>query len=280
MRQSTVEIIEEATRFYRTECAPLNITPTIRQYFYHLAVQRLVEKSDKGYKKASRILADARVRGLFDWNWVFDATRQLHRPPTYESLEEYFELVKNAYSRNKWQSQPHLLEVWIEKDAVRGTVQSVIDRYELPLSVNRGYLSVSAKMQAVRRFRKDGRKRVVVIYIGDFDPSGVNMIHEAQNWIEEQSSSGLLLQVDRIAITEDDWNDPVVLRLSVNFNDSRSAWFTDKYGDEVVEVEALAPSVLQKRLEKAIRKHRVLTLWNQQVMEEESDAKELERRLR
>lgn len=268
----TRRIVERARELWEATYSPAHITPTVRQLFYALAVEEFVPKSEAGYDRVQRTLARARERGDYPWEGIHDGLRQVAAPSTWEDLADFCDTVRGAYRRDKWQSQPRRVEVWIEKDAVRGTVAAVTTEYEVPLLCGRGYLSVTAKMEAGRRIAGQ-----TVLYVGDFDPSGVNMLEETGAWIRAASGDGATME--RVAITEQDHANPDMARLPVNLNDARATDFVRRFGQTVVEVEALPPLELQARLRDAIERHRDITTWEAELRREKGERRDLARRL-
>lgn len=268
----TRRIVARAVELWEEVYRPADIVPTVRQLFYALAVEEFVEKSEKGYDIVQRTLARSRERGEYPWDGIYDGLRQVRNPQVWPDLDAFVSTVRRAYRRDKWAGQPRRVEVWIEKDAVRGTVEAVTQELEVPLLVDRGYLSITAKFEASLRIGSHPR---TIIYIGDHDPSGVNMLAEAEVWIRAMAEVGDLL-VERIAVTDDDRDDPSLPRLPVNARDPRAPEYQRRYGDEVVEVEAIPPEGLQRRLRAAIERHRDESAWEDALEVEAEDQDTLE----
>ena len=262
---STRDLVARAAELWETVYQPAGIVPTVRQLFYALAVEERVPKSEKGYARVQRVLAAARERGDYPWEGIYDALRQIQRPNTWTDLDDYLDTVRRAYHLDKWQFQARRVEVWIEKDAVRGTVESVTGDEDVPLLIGRGYLSLTAKHEASLRMGDGG---LTVLYIGDFDPSGVDMAEEAEAWIRDVAGGQGDLLFERVAITVANHADLALPHLPVNRNDRRAAELCRRYGDTVVEVEALPPETLQGRLREAILRHRDAATWSWSLAEE------------
>ena len=50
-----------------------------------------------------------------------DETRAPEHVNAFENPQQYVEVVKRAYRRDRWTDQPYRVEVWSEKGTVRGT---------------------------------------------------------------------------------------------------------------------------------------------------------------
>ena len=85
--------------------------------------------------------------------------------------------VAQQYRAPLWESQNFRPEVWIEKSALAGVIEPVCERWRVPHFPARGYASVSELYKAGKRFAAYARDGLtpVVFYLGDHDPSGLNM---------------------------------------------------------------------------------------------------------
>ncbi|MGC8849486.1 MAG: hypothetical protein ACP5QI_03335 [Candidatus Bathyarchaeia archaeon] len=111
--------------------------------------------------------------------------------------------------------------------------------------MERGFGSLSMFRDALTRARERGARKI--LYIGDFDPSGL--------MIEEVTARELGIEIERIAITYDQirsFNPP---SREVNMRDSRAKAYVKKYGHRCWEVEALDPSVLLSIVEDKLREN-------------------------
>jgi hypothetical protein len=268
--------VRHALELWTTVYEPADIVPTVRQLFYALAVAGVVPKSEKGYDHVQRVLARARERGEYPWEGIHDGLREVHRVSAWDSLPSFYNTVRHAYRLDKWANQPLLVELWLEKDTVRGTVESLAEEYEVPLLVGRGYLSVTAKHDASERI---GPRPLVALYVGDHDPSGIDMEEEAEAWVRDAAGQGARLVLDRIAVTLDDHRNPSLPHLPVNGRDARARKYVARCGHEVTEVEALAPEELQERLRRAIERYRDGALWQAAVEREAGERALLRQRL-
>jgi hypothetical protein len=78
------------------------------------------------------------------------------------------------------------IEAWVEKDALSSIFESVLDDYEIGLNVGRGYTSASAARSVAKRITEERAQREyakdpLILYWGDFDPSGEDMVRDLQN---------------------------------------------------------------------------------------------------
>ena len=152
-------------------------------------------------------------------------------------------VVCRAYRRDVWETQPEYLEVWLEKDALSGIFEDLLSGYGVTLNVGRGYDGWDSIHHAADRYG-DG-EGVTVLYFGDFDPSGEDMVRSLRDRLAELETCP---EIVKCALT---FNDVTRYNLPPDFTkktDTRRAAFVAKYGDVAVELDALPVDVLQERI--------------------------------
>jgi len=98
-----------------------------------------------------------------------------------------------------------VVEVWVEKEAFAPTVEEWTLGCGVPIRVNRGYPSWTFIFVSVKQLKEvlKRHERVVVLYLGDLDPSGVDIerfIGEALDFFKVPPEK---VAFQRLAITED-----------------------------------------------------------------------------
>ncbi len=89
---------------------------------------------------------------------------------------KYYTKFEN-YKVPRWHNQPHYIEVWVEKDAMAATLNSIINiagKRQVRIVPTRGQESVTFAWESVQRLREkqiEGKK-IHIRYFGDLDPSG------------------------------------------------------------------------------------------------------------
>ena len=216
---------------------------TVRQVYYQL-VSRQVIKNDRGkYQAVSNILVWARQEGLIPWEWVEDRLRRPRSVGMWDDLVDFGETVLSAYRRNVWEGQPSYLEVWLEKDALSGVFEDVLKPYGVTLNVARGYDGWDSIHNAARRYQD--YEGVVVLYFGDFDPSGEDMVRSLK---ERLAFFGCYPEIIKCALTMEDIERYNLPPDFTKDKDTRQKGFVAKYGNVSVELDALPSGVLRERL--------------------------------
>ena len=127
----------------------------------------------------------------------------------------------------------------------------VIGNYRVTLNVGRGYDGWSSIHNASERFKESG-KATIILYFGDFDPSGEDMVRSLRDRLAKLGSQPEIL---KIALTKEDvarYNLPPNMTKST---DTRQKAFIAKHGDVSVELDALPAAILQQMIRDEIEKY-------------------------
>lgn len=153
---------------------------SLRQLHYQFVTRNWIVNHDTAYKKLGSILDDCRYAGIIDWEAIEDRGRTPFIPYSADDLADGLTDLKNQYRINRQEGQKNYVELWTEKDALSGILRRSTSKYHIQLVVNKGYTSSSAIYEAYSRIAEnilEGR-RVVILYFGDHDPSGLDMIRD------------------------------------------------------------------------------------------------------
>ena len=245
---------------------------TLRQLYYQLVARDIIPNAQSWYNRLGDVVTRGRLAGYIDWSAIVDRGRVPVMPPDWSGPDAILRSAVNSYRLDRWEGQPNHVEVWCEKDALSSVLEPICDRYHVMMLANRGYSSSTALYDAAQRFRyaaHEGRY-VVVIYLGDHDPSGIDMTRDIR---------------DRLDILSY-WQDIEVRRLALNidqvlqydpppnptkFSDSRAAAYVDEYGPESWELDALEPQVLDTLVSDAIEDLLDRELYDQRIEQETAD---------
>lgn len=163
-------------------------------------------------------------------------------------LTDFAETARQAYRRDVWATQPNYLEVWLEKDALSGIFEDVLNPYGATLNVGRGYDGWDSIHNAAERYGEGDA--VIVLYFGDFDPSGEDMVRSLR---ERLASFGCEPELTKCALTREDIHHYGLPPAFTKKSDTRAAAFVAQHGDISVELDALPPNVLRARLEEEVK---------------------------
>ena len=263
-----IEIIEEFTAD--------NYTVTLRQLYYQLVTRGIIPNKLFWYDRLGEMMKNARLSGMVDWDAIEDRGRVPVMPPDWAGPASVMRAAVQNYRLDRWEGQAYHVEVWSEKDALSGILEGVCYRYHVRLLANRGYSSVTALYDASLRFDEaaDVGKEPVVIYLGDHDPSGIDMVRDIDDRLELMSDSATTT-IERVAL-----NLPQVKIFSLPPNptkitDSRAKEYIELYGYESWEVDALTPGVIEDLVSDAIVRHLDLDAYEAVIDQEEADKEAL-----
>lgn len=160
---------------------------TLRQLYYQLVSRDIIPNQQKEYKKLGDLLVKGRMAGVVDWDAIEDRVRVPKIPSSFDDIADGLEALRNAYRLDRQKGQQTYVEVWVEKDALSNVLERVTNPYHLHLMVNRGYSSATAMYDAFVRFYKalKRKQKVVILYLGDHDPSGLDMVRDVRDRVTE-----------------------------------------------------------------------------------------------
>lgn len=226
-------------------------TLTLRQLYYQLVSRGLIENVTKEYARISHVLVKGRMEGVVDWDAIEDRIRVPSLPYWVAGIDDALNDAIKQYRLDRMQGQPTYIEIWVEKDALSGVLKKNTEHYHVRLVVNRGYSSCTAMHDAYERikFQEQAGKSCHILYLGDHDPSGVDMVRDIQTRLRE---FGVNPEVHRIALTQEQikqYNPPPN---PAKLKDTRAKAYIKEFGNMSWEVDALHPTVLHDILQNAI----------------------------
>ncbi len=242
---------------------------TLRQLYYQLVSKDIIPNNDKEYAKLSNILKKGRMCGIVDWAAIEDRVRVPKIPYYVDGIDDAINDTILHYRLDRMKGQPRKVEIWVEKDALSNVLYRVSSKYHIRLMVNRGYSSVSAMYDAFKRLNNND----VILYFGDHDPSGMDMIRDVK---ERLNDFGLNIDVKPVALNMDQINEFNPPPNPAKITDPRAKWYINKYGPTSWELDALPPKELIRLTENAVQSIIDMNIYNDMIVEEQSQIKKLE----
>lgn len=280
-----ITVIRQADEICR-DYAAQGYDLTLRQLYYQFVARDLIPNTMRSYKRVGDIVNKARLAGYLDWNYIVDRTRNLRSVSHWTSPGSIISSAARSFALDKWDDQPVRVEVWVEKEALAGIVGQVAERNDVAWFSCRGYVSQSEIWGAAQRhfgYIQNGQ-RVVVIHLGDHDPSGIDMTRDIRDrlqafidrdWLNAHASDfpgdsttlaelrmhiaqhagaiyGDHLEVRRIALNMDQVEQYGPPPNPAKLTDSRANGYLAEYGHQSWELDALDPAVLDALIEENI----------------------------
>lgn len=210
------------------------------------------------YKRVVSAMIEARWAGLVDFDAFSDHDRAMIGQTDYKEVDLYSEIEygkrqieawMKCYNKNRWENQLYYPEVLIEKKALQGVFDRPCRENSVAMGACKGYPSLTFLNEATLRFKEaeDAGKIPIIIYFGDYDPSGEDIPRSIKENIIKLGCE--TIQVRRVALMEEQvvsWKLPPA---PIKEGDSRSANWN---GLGQVELDAVKPEKLQSLCQEAI----------------------------
>ena len=227
------------------EYAGQGYTLTLRQLYYQLVSRDIIPNSKKEYAKLSGLLVKGRMAGVVDWDAIEDRTRNPFVPYWSHDVEDAINDTVRQFRFDRQRDQDVYIELWVEKDALSGVLKEITSKYHIKLMVNKGYSSCSAMHDAFERFKREEKegKETHILYLGDHDPSGLDMIRDVRERLEEFGVYPLVKQIGLTMKQIKEFSPPPN---PAKITDPRAKWYLAEYGDVSWEVDALNPKTLHQ----------------------------------
>ena len=246
---------------------------TLRQVYYQMVARDIIPNNMRSYKNLGNLINDARLAGLIDWLAIEDRTRNLRENSHWSKPGSVIESAAYSYHLDHWKGQENYVEVWVEKDALIGIVGQICQKPDVSHFSCRRYVSQSEMWAAARRLhrRQEAGQHIVLLHLGDHDPSGKDMSRDIQDRLVTFETYGVTFK--RLALNMDQvelYNPPPN---PAKLTDSRATGYIEEYGDECWELDALEPKVISDVIRENVEKYRNDEIYRAVVKREAEEKK-------
>lgn len=263
-KRELIEVCNDIIRDYQRQ----GYTMSVRQLYYQLVARDAIENTVQSYKRIADTINDARMAGLVRWDAIEDRTREFVERGRWTSPRQIMQASYDSYHMDMWINQDVRVFVIVEKEALVGVLDPACRKYDVPLLAARGYPSSSVMREfAIDRVQgalEEG-KDVVVLHLGDHDPSGIDMTRDLDdkiNLFSESSTYDNYVTVNRIALTMDQIDDQRPPPNPAKATDSRFASYSELYGYQSWELDALRPQFIDNLVSSHIESYRDDHAWD------------------
>ena len=274
----SLEVIETVNEIL-DEYAAQGFTLSLRQLYYQLVARDYIENSIKSYKRIGTIVSDARLAGLIDWDMIEDRARETSIPPAWDTPADIIQTAAAQFRLDRWKGQKNYIEVMVEKDALSGILKPVCRDLHVRFTANKGYSSSSAMYEAGKRIAAaaENGKTPHLFYLGDHDPSGIDMTRDITERLQVFSLDRLLKKnIDRLALNMDQvtkWQPP---ENPAKESDTRYAAYLVDFGASSWELDAVEPATLAGLVRDAVNSLIDRRQWDKIARQEAAMRAELE----
>jgi hypothetical protein len=265
----TLEVIDQINAILE-EYQAQGFSLTLRQLFYQFVARGIMPNTHKTYTYLGATLRDGRLAGLIDWDAIEDRTRETQRWMTWSNPAERIRAAAEQYAEDPWAEHDVRLFVWIEKAALVNIVEGACSDWSVPYFAVRGYNSLSEMYATGKEFRRliDAGIRPVVLYLGDHDPSGINMPQVAQQ--DLTMFAGCDIEVRRVALNLDQVRDHDLPPNYAKETDRRFPAYVEEFTTrECWELDALEPTVIDRLLREEIASFVDMRKWRKAKKKEQ-----------
>lgn len=241
---------------------------TLRQLHYRLVSEQVYPNTQTCYKRLSELTAEARRDGWFPR--LIDRGRAIQRYYTFTDVLGAIQDTRDTYRRDRTSGQDMSVYLGVEKAGMVIQLQSWFGELGVPIAALGGYSSQTFADDLVRDAHQQDRP-AVLIYAGDFDPSGEDIDRDLI------ARTGCWHTVHRIGLTAEQVS---AYRLPENpgkTTDSRAGAFTARHGRLVqVELDALPPETLRQLYHDALMRHWDAAAYDAVLRAEDADRQRLD----
>ena len=229
---------------------------TLRQIYYRLVVNLIIENNRSQYQYLSKALVKGRKNGDIDYEVIEDRTRKVVKNirvshTFWRETVKYKidEITDNPYIwRDKNVLQKTITLIVVEKEALEGIFLEAISDMCM-LIVCKGFNSLS-QIKEFTNAVEDDKRDINCYFFSDFDPSGYDI---QRNFKAQAEELGIKFnKFERIALDEH-----LVEFYNLPFNPTKEA---DPRASNwtfagVVELDALEPNILTKMIKDCIKEN-------------------------
>jgi hypothetical protein len=250
---------------------------SLRQLYYQLVARAEIENTLHSYKRLGDLVSDARLAGMVDWDMIEDRGRETIAPPMWKDPAQIVDAAARQFAIDRWADQPNHVEVMVEKAALEGVLIPVCRDLGIRFTANRGYSSQSTMYESGKRLEgalHDEKKDVFILYLGDHDPSGVDMTRDVRDRLSLFADAAV--EVDRLALNMDQvqrWRPP---ENPAKTTDSRYRAYILEFGASSWELDAVEPATLADIVRTAVAGLRDDDLYNAALERENTMKAELQ----
>lgn len=255
---------------------------TNRELYYQLFSKNIIPNATEVYKRICVLLTEARYGGLIDWDAIEDRGRRVNMHAEWDNVEDLIDSAVSSYRLKRWENQHYYVEMYCEKEAGEGKLKPIADKYHIHFGANKGYSGASAMYNMAQRVKEqiNNGKEVRILYFGDHDPSGLDMVRDIRDRVTEFLEKGEEYTEPNFEVI------PIALNMEqirkykcppnpAKITDSRAKEYIKRYGKVSWEMDSLRPEILISLAENAILEWINLEEYNAMIDREKEEIKAL-----
>ncbi len=276
--ETLTDQICEVVEYYES----IDIRLTNRQLYYQLVGKEFIPNAQEIYKRICVFLTSLRYAGLIDWSSIEDKARVPKKPADWENISSIIRSATSQYRLPRWNDQDYYIEMYCEKEAGINVLEPISKKYHMYFGFNKGYSSAAAMYDLAKRIAEqlEDNKKVIILYFGDHDPSGLDMIRDIRERITEFLTQGdnpmdpgfKVIPVSLTMTQIENYNLPPN---PAKITDPRAKWYIKQFGKVSWELDAIDAIELRKIAEESILDYIDIGKYNAWVKREKKEIKAL-----
>lgn len=240
-RLNWTDIVDEAAAIVSSYSTGV----TLRQLFYRLVAAEVLPNTRSAYVTLSSKTAEARRDGGFPA--LIDRGRTILQAACSDDPVGALRKAASGYCRDRTEGQEVAIYLGVEKNAIVEQLWSWFGRLGVPILALGGYSSQTYVDEVVAAVDAEDRP-AVLIYAGDFDPSGEDIDRDFK-----ERTNGCFDEIVRVALNAEEVDEHMLPPQPGKATDSRANGFVARHGRLVqVELDALPPDVLRSLYQEEI----------------------------
>jgi hypothetical protein len=241
---------------------------TVRSVYYYLGTLNVLPLTAQGYKQLDALVVKMRKNGEIPWGY-FDTVRGVNgiAPDRYWDPKEFYNAYMNEFLGSSkyyriplWYRQGNHVEIWVEKKGLLHKVENYVRGLDVQVRAVEGYPPwefVKENIDDIYEYLQDRDEdaTVNILYLGDLDPSGLDIDRQIQEAFEHFEMDinfrriGLLPeQVQQYNLPPIPENGEVLMKIH---RDARYAKYAAEYGERFTELDAwdgISPKSMEARI--------------------------------
>lgn len=246
---------------------------TLRQIFYMMVSQHEYDKTEKAYKRLCETMNKARRAQIIDMDSIRDDGLTRNHTVGWHSRNAFLHNTRrwaNNFTLDRQEDQPTKVFIWCEAGGMVPQLASAVEMYHIPVLSSGGFDSVTTKHNFAKEISEDidSDCRVVILHLGDHDPSGVHMHNsldeDLQAFVDYYGGS---VELDRIAVVPYQVEEMNLPTAPPKPTDKRA------FSGLTTQCEAIPPEDLREIVVDAVVEHVDSDIY-EQTLEKESEISE------
>lgn len=220
---------------------------SVRHIYYLMTDPRLLEcvpKTDEGYNQVQDRCVKLRRSGRIPYEWVADMSRRGYFVNTYSNASEFISRMAGLYRSDLWVDADYCCEVWCESRSIASVIQKDCNELAVGLFPTSGFASLSfVHYAAEQRNRSNDERPLIILYVGDYDQSGVLIDVKLEKELRLHLNSKIDMQFIRLAI-----NESQIMQYDLPTKPRKESDSRSKHVTATVEAEAMPARILRELL--------------------------------